>query len=127
MLWPIFDRLLYISDPIPAPHDVRYNVSDGILHWSPPHIEEIYYIPGNGKVSIDLRITHYIIHVTDQRTGLLMMNFSTSGPETNTAILESMPDVPCSMLIQVSAVNPAGEGQRSTSITENRKSVIRCI
>ena len=115
-----------MSDPIPAPYDVQYNVTHGVLHWSPPHFIKEFEL-GNGNISFDFRITHYIIYVTDQQTGLLMTNFTTTGPETNTSLLESMPDVPCSMSIQVSAVNPAGEGQRSTSITENSKSVIRCI
>ena len=79
-------------------------------------------MPDNGNVSVALRITHYIIYITDLQTGLLMTNFTTTGPDTNISILESMPEVPCSMSIQVSAVNPAGEGQRSTSIIKNSKS-----
>ena len=82
-------------------------------------------MPDNSNIlSVALRISHYIIYVTDQRTGLLMTNITTTGPETNITILDAMSDVPCSMSVQVSAVNPAGEGQRSTSITKNSKSII---
>ena len=115
--------LPYFPDPIPAPKNVQYNTSNGVFHWSPPCTEEM---PDNSNVSVALRIIHYVIYVTDLQSGLLITNFTTTGPETSTklniSILDAMPRFPCSMSIQVSAVNPAGEGQRSTSITENRKS-----
>jgi hypothetical protein len=102
---------------------VQYNIIDDVIRWSPPRTDEIL----SNNISVALRITHYIIYVTDLQSGLLIANFTTTGPETNISIIDAMPNVPCSMSIQVSAVNPAGEGQRSTSITENRKSVINTL
>ena len=122
----ILNILLFTSLPerIPAPHNIRYNANDGVLHWSPPRTEKM---PDNGNVNVALRITHYIIYVTDQQTGLLMTNITTTGPDTNISMLDAMTlsDLPCSMSVRVSAVNPAGEGQRSTSITKNSKSTIQ--
>ena len=68
-----------------------------------------------------------MIYVTDlsQQTGLLVTNFTTAGQETN--IANVMSNVTCSVSIQVSAVNPSGEGQRSTSITENSKKNLNSI
>ena len=111
-----------LPDPIPAPHGVQYNANDGIIRWSPPRTEEM---PDNSNISFALRITHYIIYMTDLQSGLEIAHFTTTGPDTNISILDAiMSDLPSSMSIQVSAVNPAGEGQRSKSIiiTENRKS-----
>ena len=102
------------SDAIPAPRNVQYSASDGVLRWSPPSIEPAL------EISIAFGITHYNIYVTDERTGLLIANFTATGLETSIA---TTVEVPCSVSIQVSAVNPAGEGQRSRSITENRKSI----
>ena len=110
-----------LLDPIPAPSDVQYNGNDGVLHWSLPLIEEILDNSNIINVALDLRITHYTIYVTDlsQQTGLLVTNFTTAGQETN--IANVMSNAPCSVSIQVSAVNPSGESQRSTSITKNSK------
>ena len=116
--------LTTLPDPIPAPHGVQYSASDGVLRWSPPHTEEVL---DSSNISVDLKITHYIIYVTDLQTGLLIANFNTTGPETNITIFGAMSYVPCSMSIQVSAVNPAGEGQRSKYITNNRKKNIIII
>ena len=115
------DLSCYLSDSIPAPENVQYNTNDDVVHWSPP-LAQTEGLPSN-NISVTLRITHYVIYVTDIQSGILISNLTTTGLETSyEAILDAMSDVPCSMSIQVSAVNPAGEGQRSTSITKNRKS-----
>ena len=105
------------SDAIPAPRNVQYSASDGVVRWSPPSIEPALE---NSNISIAFGITHYNIYVTDERTGLLIANFTTTDLQTRIA---TVAEVPCSVSIQVSAVNQAGEGQRSRFITESRKSI----
>ena len=109
----------YILDTIPAPRHVQYDEESGSLRWSPPLLEEI---PAqNQSINVALRISHYVVYVTNHQTGVTT-SVNTDGPETNIAVLNIMPDMPCPRSIQVSAVNPAGEGQRSANITKNRKS-----
>ena len=72
---------------------------------------------------------HYIIYIMDLTNGLTT-NFTTTGPETSIAVFTVMPTMPCSMSIEVSAVNPGGEGHRSTSVIIDCEQfsclVIRC-
>ena len=105
-----------------------YNANDDILNWSPPQNEEI--LDNSNFINVALRITHYIIYITDPQTGLLIARLTTTGPQNYfDSILSYMSSAPCNILIQVSAVNPAGEGQKSTAIefTRNRKSIILFI
>ena len=115
-------HLILSPDTIPAPHSVQYALKNDRLCWSPPPLDEIF---DNDNINIALRITHYIIYVTDIQTGLTT-NFTTTGLETSTVI----PTMPCSMLIEVSAVNPARESHRSTSVIIDCEQysclVIRC-
>ena len=91
---------------------MQYDDINGILSWSPPLLEDIF---ANHSIDVTLRITYYIIYITDLTNGLTT-NFTTTGLETSITIFTVMPTMPCSMSIEVSAVNPAGEGHRSTSI-----------
>ena len=114
-------HLILSLDTIPAPYSLQYDDRNGLLSWSPPLLKASHSV----NVTVTLRITHYIIYIIDQTNGLTT-NFTTTGPETSIAVFTVMPTMPCSMSIEVSAVNPAGEGQMSPSITvtDNRRSKI---
>lgn len=63
-------------------------------------------------------ITHYNIYITDVQTEQVT-NYTSAADVTSLMVADN--NMPCSALVQVSAVNPAGEGQRSTGIKVNCK------
>ena len=93
---------------LPAPNDVNYNLEDpaGCLQisWEPPTLasDEL----GSQNVSVDFRITHFIIYITNESTTAV---YNASG----TSFAIEIDKIPCSFWFQVAAVNPAGVGERS--------------
>ena len=69
-------------------------------------------------INVDLRITHYNIYITDVLTEQV-----TNYTSDVTSLFVADNNMPCSALVQVNAVNPAGEGQRSTGIKVNCKKI----
>ena len=71
--------------------------------WEPPTLvsDEV----GSQNVSIDSRITYFIVYIITEST--MIYNAS----ETNFTI--EVDKIPCSFWFQVAAVNPAGAGERS--------------
>ena len=91
---------------LPAPQQVHYNDSVGVVTWSPPINDEIH------DASNDFRIIHYNVYVTDTHTGVTHTDST-----TDLAYSVDNLTLPCNVSIQVSAVNPSGEGSMSMSIT----------
>ena len=102
MIMKIFSGIL------PAPHDIRYNLKDPPeylqISWEPPTLasDEL----GFQNVSVNSRITHFIIYITNESTTTVY-----NAPGTSFAI--GIDKIPCSFWFQVAAVNPAGVGERS--------------
>ena len=98
---------------IPAPQEVYYDGSSGIVRWkSPLNNEDILGV----NITSDFRITHYIIYVTDTQTEVTHM-----GSVTEMTYFVGNLNLSCNFIIQVSAVNPSSEGIRSTNITVDSK------
>jgi hypothetical protein len=95
---------------LPAPNDVCYNIEDhaGCLQilWEPPTL--VSDEPGSQNVSVDSRITHYIIYITTEESTIVQV-YNASG----TSFTIGIDKIPCSFWFQVAAVNPAGVGERS--------------
>ena len=95
-----------VLDILPAPNVVHY-IEDpaGYLkvRWEPPTLVSDEFDSQN--VSIDSRITHFIVYIIAEST--MIYNAS----ETNFTI--EIDKIPCSFWFQVAAVNPAGVGERS--------------
>ena len=93
---------------LPAPNHVRYNDQSPTgqlqIMWEPPTLLSNKF---NLQISVDPRITHYIIYITMEESTVVSYNI----PETFFTI---EPDnVSCSLSFQVAAVNPAGMGEVS--------------
>ena len=86
-----------------------------VLSWNPPQHKGVAI--ADEIISIDLRITQYNVYITDTQSGQSMTNFTSD----TTSINIPNNNMACSVVIEVSAVNPAGEGQRSTGIITNCK------
>ena len=69
-------------------------------------------------INVDLRIKHYNIYITDVLTEQVTKYTSDM---TSLAVVDK--NMPCSALVQVSAVNPAGAGQKSAGIKVNCKNI----
>jgi hypothetical protein len=94
---------------LPAPSNVHY-VEDpaGYLQisWGPPIL--VSDEPGSlmNVVSVDSRITHFIIYITDESTTTV---YNASG----TSFTIGTDEIPCNFWYQVAAVSPAGVGEHS--------------
>ena len=110
------NNLSFCLDKLPPPHAEHYNGQTSLLSWNPPLIEPLT----DTSVHITLAITHYKVYVTDMETEHTM-NFTSETDATSIVIANNM--MSCSAFVQVSAVNHAGEGQRSTGIKVNCKAV----
>ena len=93
---------------LPAPHDINYNLEDppGYLQisWEPPTLGSDEF--GFQNVSINSRITHFKIYITNKSTTTV---YNASGTYFSIGIDK----IPCSFWFQVAAVNPAGVGEHS--------------
>ena len=105
--------IIMIIGILPAPNDVHYNnmIEDpaGYLQisWEPPTLasDEL----GFQNVSVDSRITHFIIYITNESTTTVTV-YNASG----TSFAIGTDEISCSFWFQVAAVNPAGVGERSS-------------
>ena len=98
---------------LPAPNNVHYNniIEDpaGLIYlqisWEPPTLasDEL----GSQNISVDFRITHFIIYITNESTTTV---YSASG----TSFAIETDEISCNFWFQVAAVNPAGVGERSS-------------
>ena len=86
---------------------MHFDDSSGVVGWNPPINEEIH-----GFVNNDFRITHYNVYVTDTHTGVT----HTCSTIDMAYFIDNF-TLSCNFTIQVSAVNPSGEGLMSMSIT----------
>ena len=103
-----FHGLGHILGILPAPNNVHYNIEDpaGYLQisWEPPTL--VSDEPGSQNVSVDSRITHFIIYITNESTATV---YNTSG----TFFAIRTDEISCSFWFQVAAVNSAGMGEYS--------------
>ena len=90
-------------------NDVHYDEDpDGYrqIRWVPPTL--VSDEPGSQNVSVDSRITHFLIYIiTNESTAV----YNVSG---TSFVFEN--GILCSFWIQVAAVNPAGMGERSSPL-----------
>ena len=84
----------YIEDP---PGDLQ-------ISWEPPTL--VTDEPGSQNVSVDFRITHYIIYISNEST---IAVYNASGM----SFAIGTDEISCSFWFQVAAINPAGVGERS--------------
>ncbi len=92
---------------LPAPNDVHY-IEDpaGYLRilWEPPTL--VSDEPGSQNVSVDSRITHFIIGITNEST-------TTVYNASEMSFTIETDEISCNFWFQVAAVNPAGVGEHS--------------
>ena len=92
---------------LPAPNAVHY-IEDPAgyfkVHWEPPTLVSDEFDSQN--VSIDSRITHFIIYITVNESTTVYNASGTSFDFEND-------NLSCSLSFQVAAENPAGVGERS--------------
>ena len=103
--------IIIILGILPAPigiHYIEFEDSAGYLQilWEPPIL--VYDEPDSQNISIDSRITHYIIiiYITNESMATV---YNASG----TSFTIRIDQIPCSFWFQVAAVNPAGVGEHS--------------
>ena len=102
---------------LPSPHGLSYDQESGLLSWKPPSLQD-FNADLNLTTSTDSMIMNYGIHVTNQVTGVTK-NFTSVSTEFEI----SKWNLPCNVYVQVSAVNPAGESQRSDSLSVDCKRI----
>ena len=96
-----------------------YDRGKHILIWAvPAAASRVDGFDTANSINIDLKITHYNIYITDIQTEQVTIYTSDV-----TSLMIADNNVPCSASVQVSAVNPAGEGQRSPGIEVNCKKI----
>ena len=104
----IFTQLLYLSiflDTLPSPTNIHLNVST--LLWAPP--TQLQSLPNVSNISVNPRVVHYMVYITDLSTD----------SKINVSSLHPNFTFPCMYSVQVSAVNSAGEGERSNATIVN--------
>ena len=91
---------------LPAPSYIEYNNQSTKIMWKPPTLlsDEL----SSQNVSIDSRITHYILSFTTEDS--VTINHTSS--ETSFSI--ELNKLPCNLSFQVAAVNPVGVGEFSS-------------
>ena len=100
---------------LPAPNNVHYRDTLNQdptrrlqIIWEPPNLVFSQDEPGSQNVSIDSRITNYIISITAEES---MINYTTSQTSVNIELDNT--GIPCRFSFQVAAVNQAGMGEFS--------------
>ena len=103
---------------LPAPKMLNYDRDTSLLSWYPPSIQYT-----NLSISTDLKITQYKVYITDSQIPGQSVNVTTTTSHfvVNTSSLDAISSESCNLIVQVSGINPYGEGQKSTIITINGK------